>query len=154
MSAIGLKGLIFSKEQLSSNTFKRSAHFHLSSSSTLRRMCKMESLLCLGEVLRGGGFKSGEGLFSLRRSKCYNFLTLLPSLFLFLSPPVELSFLYLSPFHQNLLIHMPLFHFLHSLMHSLQNFLFDKHSLKAIHSLTIKYFQVGYLSPSLDLNVL
>src|ERR1700678_690087 len=68
MSAIGLTGLIFSKYPLSSNTFKRSVHLHFSSSSTLRRMCKMESLFCLGEVLRGGGFKSGEGLFSLSRS--------------------------------------------------------------------------------------
>src|ERR1700678_1197713 len=32
--------------------------------------------------------------------------------------------------------------------------LFNKHSLKAMHFFTIKYFQVGYLFPSLDLNVL
>src|SRR6202789_632795 len=83
------------------------------------------------------------------------FLSILNSTdLLFLSPPVEPPFLYLSFFYQNLLIHMPLFHFLHSLMHSLQNFLFNKHSLKAIPSFTIKYSQVGYLSPSLDLNVL
>src|ERR1700678_1952103 len=64
------------------------------------------------------------------------------------------TFLYLSSSHQNLLIHMPLFHFLHSLMHSLQNFLFNEHSLKAIPLVSIKHFQVGYLSLSLDLNVL
>jgi hypothetical protein len=72
---------------------------------------------------------------------------------LFLSPPVELLF-YIYLFHQNFLIHMPSFYFLHSLVHSLLNFLFDKHSLKAMHLFTIRYFQVGYLSPSLDLNVL
>src|ERR1700678_1151150 len=32
--------------------------------------------------------------------------------------------------------------------------LFKKHSLKAMHFFTIKYFQVGYLFPSLDLNIL
>jgi hypothetical protein len=30
----------------------------------------------------------------------------------------------------------------------------NKHSLKAMHLFTIKYFQVGYLFLSLDLNVL
>src|SRR5271168_3736250 len=83
-----------------------------------------------------------------------HFPYLIPFLFLFLSPPVEPSFLYLSFSHQNLLIHMPLFHFLHSLMHSLKNLLFNEHSLKAIPSFSIKHFQVGYLSLSLDLNVL
>src|SRR6202522_3302226 len=69
-----------------------------------------------------------------------------------LSPPVE-SLFYIYLFYQNFLIHMPFFYFLHSLMHSLQNFLSNKHSLKAILS-TIKHFQVGYLFPSLDLNIL
>ena len=49
---------------------------------------------------------------------------------------------------------MPLFHFLHSLMHSLQNLLFNEHSLEAVPPFSIKHFQVGYLSPSLDLNIL
>src|SRR5271168_2967458 len=63
-----------------------------------------------------------------------------------LSPPF-----YIYLFYQNDLIHMPFFssytafHLSHSLVHSLQNFLFNKHSLKAMHSFTIKYFQVGYL---------
>src|ERR1700678_499457 len=70
-----------------------------------------------------------------------------------LSPPVEPLF-YFYPFHQNFLIHMLFFYFLHSLVHSLLNPLFNKHSLKAIHLFTIKYFQVGYLIASLDLNVL
>src|SRR5271168_398143 len=51
-------------------------------------------------------------------------------------------------------IHMPFFYFLHRLVHSLQNFLFNKHSLKAMHLFTIQYFQVGYLFPSLDHNIL
>src|SRR5271168_1455726 len=54
-----------------------------------------------------------------------------------LSPPF-----YIYLFYQNDLIHMPFFssytafHLSHSLVHSLQNFLFNKHSLKVcIHSL-------------------
>ena len=81
--------------------------------------------------------------------------------FLFLILPIYFSYLhrwnplfYIYLFHQNFLIHMPSFYFLHSLVHSLQNFLFNKHSLKAMHLFTIKYLQVGYLFPSLDLNVL
>src|ERR1700678_2043587 len=72
---------------------------------------------------------------------------------LFLSSSVETLF-YIYLFHQTFLIHMLFFYFLHSLVHSLQNFLFNKHSLKAMHLFTIKYLQVGYLFPSLDLNVL
>src|SRR5271168_3799921 len=70
-----------------------------------------------------------------------------------LSPPVEPLF-YFYLFHQNFLIHMLFFYFLHSFVHTLLNLLFNKHSLKAIHLFTIKYFQVGYLFPSLDLNIL
>src|ERR1700678_2624575 len=83
------------------------------------------------------------------------------SLLHFPCPPICFPYLhrwsplfYFYSFHQNLLIHMPFFHFLHSLMHSLQNLLFNEHSLKAILSFSIKHFQVGYLSLSLDLNVL
>src|ERR1700678_1486936 len=127
------------------------------------------TLMCLGPVvivlsLSHGGVSGGmdvavtvvssSSCLSSCGGVCYNFLTLFPFLSLFLSPPVEPSFLYLSSSHQNLLIHMPLFHFLHCLMHSLQNLLFNEHSLKAIPSFSIKHFQVGYLSPSLDLNVL
>src|ERR1700678_210588 len=85
---------------------------------------------------------------------CYNFLTLFPFSFsilnpadlLFLSPPVEPLF-YIYLFHQNFLIHMPFFYFLHSLMHSLQNFLFNEHSLKAMHSFTIKILPSRILVP-------
>src|SRR5271168_5251938 len=53
-----------------------------------------------------------------------------------LSPPVEPLF-YFYPFHQNFLTHMLSFYFLHSLVHSFLNRLFNKHSLKAIHLFTI-----------------
>src|SRR5271168_1267882 len=77
---------------------------------------------------------------------CYNFLTLFPFPFLFLSPPVELlSYIYL--FHQNFLTHMHSFYFLHSLVHSLLDFLFDKHSLKAMHLFTIKTLPSRILVP-------
>ena len=91
--------------------------------------------------------------FQFKKGVMLQFPSLIPFLVSILISTGGTLFLYLSSFHQNLLIHMPLFHFLHSLMHSLQNFLFNKHSLKAIPSFTIKYSQVGYLSPSLDLNV-
>src|ERR1700678_4476840 len=70
-----------------------------------------------------------------------------------LSPPVEPLF-YIYLFYQNHLIHMPFFYFLHSLVHSLLNLIFNKHSLKAIPLFPIKHFQVGYVSLSLDLNIL
>src|ERR1700678_3353860 len=87
------------------------------------------------------------------RGECYNFLTSFP--LLFLNPPINLPYLhrwnpffYIYLFHQNYLIYIPFFHFLHSLMpflhflhslvHFIQNFLSNEHSLKAMHSFTIK----------------
>src|SRR5271168_285717 len=79
----------------------------------------------------------------LERLTCYNFLTSFP--LLFLNPPINLPYLhrwnpffYIYLFHQNYLIYMPFFHFLHSLVHFIQNFLSNEHSLKAMHSFTIK----------------
>ena len=99
-------------------------------------------------------FRLSEGVMLQFPYPIPSFLSILNSAdLLFLSPLVELLF-YIYLFHQNFLMHMPSFYFLHSLVHSLQNLPFNKHSLRAIHLFTIKYFQVGYLFPSLDLNVL
>src|ERR1700678_4240016 len=80
---------------------------------------------------------------SKHAGECYNFLTSFP--LLFLNPPINLPYLhqwnpffYIYLFHQNYLIYMPFFHFLHSLVHFIQNFLSNEHSLKAMHSFTIK----------------
>src|ERR1700678_4817248 len=76
---------------------------------------------------------------------CYNSLPYSFVPFLFLIPPIYFSYLhrwnplsYIYLFHQNFLIHMLSFYFLYILVHSLQNFLFNKHSLKAMHLFTIK----------------
>src|SRR5271168_2534533 len=85
--------------------------------------------------------------------KCYNFLTSFPfslSILFSLSPPVESLFPYLSfPSELSDTHAFPLL-----LAQPCAFLLFNKHSLKAMHFFTIKYFQVGYLFPSLDLNVL
>src|ERR1700678_2323442 len=87
------------------------------------------------------------------RDTCYNFLTSFPfslSILLSLSPPVEPPFLYLSFPSELSNTHA----FLLLLAQPCAFLLFNKHSLKAMHFFTIKYFQVGYLFPSLDLNIL
>src|ERR1700678_4322063 len=82
---------------------------------------------------------------------CYNFLTSVPlSILLSLSPPVESPFLYLSFPSELSDTHA----FLLLLAQPCALLLFNKHSLKAMHFFTIKHFQVGYLFPSLDLNIL
>src|ERR1700678_3639520 len=95
----------------------------------------------------------GEETKGPKRRVCYNFLTSFPfslSILFSLSPPVESPFLYLSfPSELSDTHAFPLL-----LAQPCAFLLFNKHSLKAMHFFTIKYFQVGYLFPSLDLNVL
>src|ERR1700678_3457444 len=92
------------------------------------------------------------GSFQLNEGVMLQFPYLIPSLsiLLSLSPPVESPLLYLSFPSELSDTHV----FLLLLAQPCAFLLFNKHSLKAMHFFTIKYFQVGYLFPSLDLNVL
>ena len=92
-------------------------------------------------------FQVSEGVMLQFPYLIPSFLSILNSAnLLFLSPPVEPLF-YIYLFHQNFLMHMPFFHFLHSLVHSIQNFLSNEHSLKAMHSFTIKILPSRILVP-------
>ena len=102
-------------------------------------------------LMKAGSFRSSEGVM----------LQLLSSYFLFplfLHPPIHFPYLhrwnslslYLSFPSELSDTHA----FLSLLAQPCASLLFNKHSLKAMHFFTIKHFQVGYLLPSLDLNVL
>src|ERR1700678_4280886 len=100
-----------------------------------------------------GGYIKKAGSFRLNKGVMLQFPYLIPffpSILLSLSPPVEPPFLYLSFPSELSDTHA----FLLLLAQPCAFLLFNKHSLKAMHFFTIKYFQVGYLFPSLDLNVL
>src|ERR1700678_3246222 len=88
-------------------------------------------------------------------------LQLLSSYFLFplfLHPPIHFPYLHRwNPLSLYLSFPSELSDthaFLSLLAQPCASLLFNKHSLKAMHFFTIKHFQVGYLLPSLDLNVL
>src|ERR1700678_2793260 len=102
-------------------------------------------------LMKAGSFRSSKGVM-LQLLSSY---LLFPS---FLHPPIHFPylhrwnslFLYLSFPSELSDTHA----FLSLLAQPCASLLFNKHSLKAMHFFTIKHFQVGYLLPSLDLNVL
>jgi hypothetical protein len=120
------------------------------------KLCK--ELPPCNQTLRRSMWRGQNTVGNATHCRCYNSLTLFPfSLFilnsanlLFLFPPVEPPFLYLS--FPSKLSDTHAFLLLLAQPHAF--LLFSKHSLKAMHFFTIKYFQVGYLFPSLDLDIL